>query len=319
MSAKKYFVELGQIFGKWTVIGAGKNGQYSLCRCSCGNEKDIYKGNLINGISLQCKECHHNRATLLPSQKFGKRTVIAQEGRTRNGQKTYRVRCECGKEDIVACADLTFGKALSCNYCPLDYPLIGEKFGRRTIIADMGVDVDGRRLYKVKCSCGQEKTLNWKAFSRGKSYSCLSCHQKTHDLSSHPLYGTWNRIVGRCTNPNDTNFHQYGMRGIKIFSGWKNDPTEFIKYIESLPNAYDPEKKELDRIDNNGNYEPGNLRWASRLENLLNRNVCYSKRKAGQKFMLVPIEQIKSSYLKGAIKKSIGQIVPGQSTIWDLV
>lgn len=77
------------------------------------------------------------------------------------------------------------------------------------------------------------------------------------------LYRCWTHIVQRTTNPRNKAFPLYGGRGITLYPPWLHDPAAFIAYIEQVlgerPSAY----HSLDRKDNNGNYEPGNLRWAS--------------------------------------------------------
>jgi hypothetical protein len=81
----------------------------------------------------------------------------------------------------------------------------------------------------------------------------------------HPLYSRWVSAKQRCTNPNAKCYGNYGGRGIAMSALWLNDFGSFERWInENLGPC--PEGYSLDRIDNDGNYEPGNLRWASRIE-----------------------------------------------------
>ena len=82
----------------------------------------------------------------------------------------------------------------------------------------------------------------------------------THGLRNHPLYPVWSAMIRRCTNPDHRDYPNYGGRGIKVYSDWL-DVRAFIAYVETALGARPPQWS-LDRIDNDGNYEPGNIRWA---------------------------------------------------------
>lgn len=86
---------------------------------------------------------------------------------------------------------------------------------------------------------------------------------KNHGLKYTKEYSTWRNIKTRCYNVNVTGYKYYGDRGITISDLWIEDPISFIEYIKSLPD-YGMKNYTLDRINNDGNYEPGNLRWASK-------------------------------------------------------
>lgn len=93
----------------------------------------------------------------------------------------------------------------------------------------------------------------------------------------HPLYLTWNSMRTRCNNPNHAAYHRYGGRGIQVCSEW-DDFWQFVADVGDKPS----EEYTLDRIDNDGNYEPGNVRWATRKEqswNSRNSQPCVVKGK----------------------------------------
>jgi hypothetical protein len=81
----------------------------------------------------------------------------------------------------------------------------------------------------------------------------------------HPLYQTWKSMIRRCYNSRHTAFRRYGGRGITVCDRWRNDFWAFAADMGERPS-----NRSLDRIDNDGNYEPGNCRWATRSEQRLN-------------------------------------------------
>lgn len=93
--------------------------------------------------------------------------------------------------------------------------------------------------------------------------------RKVHGLRYHPLYGTWSNILSRCYNPNVESFKDYGARGIIVCERWRSDAEAFIRDVELLIGPK-PAGKTLDRIDNDRGYEPGNIRWATRAQQLRN-------------------------------------------------
>lgn len=89
-----------------------------------------------------------------------------------------------------------------------------------------------------------------------------------HGYASHPLYQTWAQMIQRCTNSNAPKYKLYGGRGITVCDAWLTNVEAFITYMGDKPSP----KHTLDRINGNGNYEPGNVRWATSTEQSLNRD-----------------------------------------------
>lgn len=153
--------------------------------------------------------------------------------------------------------------------------ITGQVFGRLTVIGPIE-NRNGRIMWLCRCECGETATPEGKALRVGHTKSCgclqrdkVSAKGTTHGLHKHPLYGIWAHIVQRCTCSTNDSFHNYGGRGISICDEWRYDFKAFHDYVSQLPD-YGTKGYQLDRIDNDGNYEPGNVRWADRYTQLNN-------------------------------------------------
>jgi len=97
--------------------------------------------------------------------------------------------------------------------------------------------------------------------------------ERTNGKSRTPTYKTWWHMVERCYNENDKSYKHYGGRGIKVCREWRFNFSAFYDYVSKLPN-FGEEGRTLDRINNNGSYRPGNVRWAdSKTQNNNKRNI----------------------------------------------
>lgn len=145
---------------------------------------------------------------------------------------------------------------------------VGDRFERLEVI---GVGQNGRfRYYAVcKCDCGNEKLIRFDGLISGAVRSCGCLHHEiitTHHLSKSPHYPRWRNMIDRCENPECKSYKRYGARGISVCERWH----DVEKFISDLPDGF-KDGMQLDRIDNNGNYEPGNVRWVTPKKNCSNR------------------------------------------------
>lgn len=119
----------------------------------------------------------------------------------------------------------------------------------------------GRHIYReCVCECGVVRAVRECKLGHGKS-TCCGCSRLRGQGEGykHALYNTWSCMVGRCTNPKNPAWDRYGGRGIRVCNQWLASPMAFYEYVGTRPS---PEHS-IDRINNDGNYEPGNVRWAS--------------------------------------------------------
>ena len=139
-----------------------------------------------------------------------------------------------------------------------DEDLIGKRFGRLTVIS---VFKKNRKWCHCKCDCGKEKDIRLDCLIGDKCHSCgclILEAIRTHGYSKHKLYHLFRSIIDRCTDKTNKDYKYYGARGIKLCDEWRHNPKKFIEY------CLNEEWKEgltIDRIDVNGNYEPGNIRF----------------------------------------------------------
>ena len=143
---------------------------------------------------------------------------------------------------------------------------------RLTVIEELEKK-QGNRRFLCKCNCGNEIETGSSHLLRGntKSCGCLrkeQLHHITHGMSNTPLYAVWNSMKGRCANPNDHAYENYGARGIKVCGEWSSDFRKF--YDWAIGNGYQ-KGMTIERNDVNGHYEPSNCSWIPKSKQSENR------------------------------------------------
>ena len=226
-------------------------------------------------------------------QKYGRLTILEIiPYHTKNGKpvkKRAKCLCDCGAKKIIDLDHLKGGKTSSCGCLRSINISVGQKFGRLVVKKIFPHHYrDGKRIQsKVECicDCGIIKILFVSGIKHNtrptRSFGCLvketnRARSLTHGLSNHYLYRIWRGINTRCYNKNTKGYENYGGRGIVNF--WKNDIVSFADYITNELGPRPSNKHSLDRIDNNGNYEPENIRWATQKEQCRNKTHAHQRR-----------------------------------------
>lgn len=152
--------------------------------------------------------------------------------------------------------------------------VIGQKFGKLTVILRTKKKRTKGVFYKCRCECGKLLLATKYNLERGRTKSCgcfkLQCllrKSTKHGLHSHPLYSRWEQIKSRCYNPKNIAFKYYGGRGIEMCCEWKNSFEKFLADMGNPPNS----RYTIERKNVNEHYCKDNCRWATRKEQSLNK------------------------------------------------
>lgn len=189
--------------------------------------------------------------------------------------------------------------------------LLGCTFGKLTVIGQASNGPKGHTRWYVLCECGNSLVLP----STLTKYRSCGCSKITHGLfigarhtNAERAYYCWTQMIQRCTNPKCTSYKNYGARGIAVCARWRRSFVDFLSDMGPRPPG-----TSLDRSPNqDGNYEPGNVRWATRTEQARNR----SDNKLTRPLAETIIKRLANKEPQWAIAKQFGLSVAHVSKIW---
>lgn len=152
--------------------------------------------------------------------------------------------------------------------------LSGVRFGLWTAVCQYKKRYEGRNtLWLCQCDCGFEDLIKVGSLTSGLTRSCgcplpkRASYKSKGRMVMTGAYSSWCAMIQRCTNPKATGYKYYGGRGIKVCDRWRGD---FLSFLADMGER--PPGLSIDRYpDNDGNYEPGNCRWATAKQQVANR------------------------------------------------
>lgn len=154
--------------------------------------------------------------------------------------------------------------------------ITGQVIGRWTVLERLPTqrrNGRSRNTYRCQCQCGTVRIVQGGNLLAKKTLSCGCLHRErvseafsTHNASGTKVYRVWASMIQRCTNPHDKRYADYGGRGIVVCDRWRCSFEKFLQDMGPRPSR----RHSIDRINNNGNYEPVNCRWATPTEQSIN-------------------------------------------------
>ncbi len=233
------------------------------------------------------------KAKDLAGQTFGRLTVVSRIVNDKHGNSRWLCRCECGGTAKVVATSLRVGYTKSCG-CLYRVAaankiinITGQRFDRLVVMRRVENWRGRRARWICVCDCGNTTEVCGSKLRSGHTRSCGclqrevcaemgsigSCGNTKHGHARTGIftgaYRSWTAMKARCTNPKNNRWYRYGGRGISVCGRWQDSFENFFEDMGARPTGYT-----IDRYpDNNGNYEPGNCRWATPKQQRANQGV----------------------------------------------
>lgn len=211
----------------------------------------------------------------LIGERYG-RLLVVERVRKKNNKRTFwRCLCDCGNSYVARADNLQKLSSCGCSNNEIDKAenLVGRVFNRLTVVKRESNSSNRQSRWFCRCKCGGSVVARRDGLINGTTISCgcayiekVAKNSTTHGYARTRTYQSWQHMKDRCLNVNNLSYKYYGGRGITVCRRWVNS---FENFLEDMGDR--PKNSSLDRIDNNGIYEPTNCKWSSHKAQAMNR------------------------------------------------